>query len=148
MYHDDDYDYDDCPGCGRRDYGWEMPDVRSTLYISHCRCKPACVCTDEERKDYDSEFQGCICQDNGCECDRSEVKVTIRRIFDRECNYCGGWDYRCVWDVSLDGTVVKTTESEADADAYVSRTFPTAEAPERDYAWESEAWLRRAEGWG
>jgi len=145
MYHDD---YDDCPGCGRRDYGWDMPDVRSTLYISRCRCKQGCVCTDAEREELGYEPGECICQENGCECDRSTVKVTIRRVWDQECGHCDGVDYRCVWDVSLDGTVVKSADSEEDADAYVSRTFPTAEAPERDEAWESERWLRRAEGWG
>jgi hypothetical protein len=144
------YDYEDCPGCGRRDYGWEMPDVRATLTINNCRCKDGCVCTDEERTEFspDEPFDGCICEENGCECDHVTIKVVIRRIFDQECAHCGGPDYRCVWDVQLDGTVVKTFDAEEKADAYIGKVFPTAEAPERDYAWESEAWLRRAEGWG
>lgn len=139
--------YDDCPGCGVTDYGWEMPDVRSTLTINGCRCKPECVCTSEDRGEDYAEGE-CICEENGCDCDHSEVKVRVRRVFDRECGYCGGADYRCVFDVLLDGQTVRECKDEHEADAYIARVFPSAEAPEPDYAWESERWLRRAEGWG
>jgi len=126
MYHNDE---PDCSGCGRYDHGFDMPDVRSTLYISTCE-------------------GGEDCEEGDCDCESIAVKVTIRRIFDRECNLCGGCDYRCVYDLSLDDQHVKRFESESDADAYAAKVFPTAKAPERDYAWESEAGLRRAEGWG
>jgi len=126
MYYEDG---SDCPGCGRYDHGFDMSDVRTSLLIPTC----------EGSKE---------CEEEGCECESIAVKVTVKRIFDRECEYCGGADYRCVFDLSLDGSHVKRFSSESDADAYAAKVFPTAEAPERDYAWESEAGLRRAEGWG
>ena len=143
--------YDDepgCPGCGVRDYGWEMPDVRSTLFISNCRCKTACVCTDAERTELDYEPGECICTENGCECDSTKIQVRINRIWDRECGHCGGADWRPEWQVLKDGKVVATVPSENAAGAVIEAEYPDAEAPERDYAWESEAGLRRAEGWG
>ena len=116
------HDYDnDCHGCGRYDHGFEMPDVRSTLYIG------------EEPDDDD---------------DRPCLKVTIRREWDRTCPECGGGDYRCLFDLTLDGVRVRTFKSDHEADRYIERAFPTARAPEPDYAWESERALRQAEGWG
>jgi hypothetical protein len=144
------YHYDDepgCPGCGVRDYGFDSPDVRSTLYVSNCRCKGGCVCTDEDRAG-DFEPGECICVVNGCECDQTTIKVRINRIWDRECSHCGGVDWRPEWQVLKDDRVVATVPSEAAADAVVAAEYPDAEPPERDYAWESEAPLRRAEGWG
>jgi len=142
------YDDGDCPKCGVRDYGFEMSDVRSTLYISNCRCKGGCVCTDEERgEDYAADE--CICAENGCECeDQTTIKVRINRIWDQQCSYCDGVDWRPEWQVLKDDKVVATVPSERAADAVVEAEFPNAEPPERDYAWESEAGLRRAEGWG
>lgn len=139
--------YDDCPECGREDLGWEMPDVRSTLTINACKCKPECVCTPEDRGDDYADGE-CICEENGCDCDHHEVKVRINRVFDRECMTCGGVDYRCEFAVLLDGTCVSVAKTEEDADDFIARVFPTAEAPAPDYDWESERWLRRAEGWG
>ena len=144
------HDHDDCPGCGATDYGFEMPDVRSTLYISNCRCKAECVCTDEERKSYDPEAEAnlCICVDNGCDCDQTTIQVKINRIWDKTCSYCDGADWRPEWQVLKDGKVVATVPSETAAHAVIEAEFPDAQPPERDYAWESEAGLRRAEGWG
>lgn len=122
-------DEQDCPGCGQYDHGFDMSDVRSNLNISTCEGS-------EE------------CEENGCECEGITIKVTIKRIYDVDCNFCDGIDYRCVFDLSVDGAVIKRFASKDLADSYVSKVFPTAEAPERDYAWESEAGLRRAEGWG
>ena len=127
MYHYEDHDH--CPGCGRNDLGWEMSDVRSSLEISTCD---------------DSES----CEEGCCDCETHRVKVTIRRVWDRTCDYCDGADYRCVYDLSLDGVTLKTFASEAAADDYAAKVFPTAKAPEPDYAWESERGLRIAEGWG
>lgn len=124
MYHDD------CPGCGAYDHGWDMSDVRTTLYISTC--------------DEDNE----ACQEAECDHEDHVIKVTIRRVWDQRCGYCDAADYRCVYDLTLDGARVKTFGSEAEADDYAAKVFPTAQPPERDYAWEGEAWLRRCEGWG
>jgi hypothetical protein len=153
VYYDD---YDGgCPGCGVRDYGFDEPDVRSTLYIANCRCKPACVCTESEKKDYmgDAEGEGfgkdeCICAVNGCECDRDEIKVRINRIWDQSCAYCDGADWRPEWHIVKDGKVIATVPSEDAAHAVIAAEYPDAEAEEPDDAWESEKWLRRAEGWG
>jgi hypothetical protein len=148
------YDYEDepsCPGsCGRNDHGWNTSDTRLTRTIAGCRCLDQCVCTDEERADYTPDaFDGCMCEDNGCGCDNdTTIKVVIQRIWDKTCDYCEGSDYRCAFSVLLDGASIKQFASQADADSYVERVFPTAVVPERDYAWESEAGLRRAEGWG
>lgn len=144
------YDYDDydgCPGCGRRDYGFEMSDVRGTYYIRNCRCKAKCVCTPVEQKDYaDESFKGCICEDNGCDCDRITIKIIIDRVFDQQCSHCGGADYRCVYNVTKDGEHVTQCGDESDAHTYIERHYPDAEVPEPDYAWESERWLRAAGG--
>lgn len=144
------YDYDeepDCRGCGVRDVGFETPDIRSTLYISNCRCKGGCVCTDEERSG-DYAPSECICVENGCDCDQTTIQVKINRIWDKQCSYCDGIDWRPEWQVLKDGSVVASVPSESAADAVISAEYPTAQPPERDYAWESEAGLRRAEGWG
>jgi hypothetical protein len=142
------YDYDgDCPGCGVRDYGFEMPDVRTTLYISNCRCKDGCVCQDDvPDEDFQRDLE-CCCVD-GCECDRIKIQVKINRIWDKECGHCGGVDWRPEWLVLKDGKTVATVPSENAADAVIAAEFPQAKADEPDYAWESERWLRRAEGWG
>lgn len=140
----------DCPGCGQEDHGWNMPDVRSTLHINNCTCATACQCDEKEMQELGYEPDECMCEVNGCDCADREItiKVVIRRIFDRTCEYCDGSDYRCVYDVKLDSQVVKTVNSEDEADAYIAKVFPTAKPPERDYAWESERGLRIAEGWG
>jgi hypothetical protein len=143
MYDDE----PDCPKCGARDYGFEMPDVRSTLYISNCRCKAECVCTDEQRGD-DYEPSDCICVENGCECEETMIQVRIKRIWDTVCSLCDGIEWRPEWQVLKDGKVVATVPSEGSADAVVGAEFPEAKLPERDLAWESEAPLRAAEGWG
>ena len=144
------HDYDgDCPGCGVKDYGFEMPDIRSTLIISGCRCKAECVCTDEERTELEYEPGECICEENGCECDQDiKIQVKINRVWDKTCSHCDGVDWRPEWQVLKDGKVVATVPSESAADAVVGAEYPEAEPPERDLAWESEAPLRRAEGWG
>jgi hypothetical protein len=140
--------YDDCPECGRVDHGWQMPDVRSTLTIDGCRCRPECACDPAEKLDLGFDPDECMCETNGCECDHNTIKIRVRRIFDRECTTCLGVDYRCVFDVLLDGQQVKTCGSESEADAFVARVFPTAAPPEPDWAWISERGLRIAEGWG
>jgi hypothetical protein len=119
MYYEDE---PDCRGCGVRDYGFEMPDVRTTLYV-------ACGCSDE------------------CECERTKVQTRIKRIWDKECGQCGGVDWRPSWEVLKDGVVVATVPSENAADAVIAAEFPTAES-DYDPAWESERGLRIAEGWG
>ena len=148
-YHDD--DDDDCPGCGRRDLGFELPDVRSTLRIPACRCKTSCVCTPEEKADAFDKFEaepGCICEDLGCDCEDDKIEVKINRIWDQTCGHCDGADWRPEFQVLLNGKVVATVPSEEAADAVIQAEYPSAEAPEPDWAWESEKWLRRAEGWG
>jgi hypothetical protein len=141
--------YDDCPGCGREDLGWNMSDVRQTLHISDCRCVPSCVCSAEEKLDFgDADFDDCICEENGCDCGQITIKVKVRRVFDRECEVCMGADYRCVYDVLLDGKTVKTCSDESEADSFVAKVFPTAKHPDPDWAWISERPLRIAEGWG
>jgi hypothetical protein len=139
--------YEDCPGCGRYDHGFNMSDVRSNLTIDCCKCQPKCSCTTEDRGDDYSDDE-CVCRENGCDCDHHKVKVTVQRVFDKDCDYCGGVDYRCVFNVTLDGARIKRCESEREADAFVAKVFPTAKPPERDLAWESERPLRIAEGWG
>jgi hypothetical protein len=125
------YEEEGCRDCGSgaTDYGYEMSDVRNTLVINNC------VEGDE------------ACENGDCDC-KVTIKVTIRRYISGSCESCGDYIHSCVYDLSLDGTKIKTFKSESDADAYAAKVFPTAEAPERDYAWESEAGLRRAEGWG
>ena len=119
--------YDDCRTCGVRDYGWEMSDVRTSLSIPSC--------TED-------------CEEGDCDCDSIPVKVTIRRVWDQDCTSCGSVTYRCVYDLTLDGALVKTFDSEHEADDYAALVFPSAKAPEPDYDWESERGLRQAEGWG
>ena len=129
MYHD----YDDepsCPECGQYDHGFNMSDVRTTLKIS--------TCTEGEE----------ACDEGYCEDEPITIKVTVRRVWDRTCSTCGGGDYRCVYDLTLDGAKLKTFNSESDADSYAEKVFPSAKPPERDLAWESERGLRIAEGWG
>ena len=136
MYYDD---YDDgCPGCGVRDYGWELSDTRGTLYHGDCSCKGGCTCEQAE----------CPCDEgDDCSCERSKIQIQINRIWDQECDYCGGVDWRPEWLVLKDGKTVATVPSEAAAWAVVEAEFPGAES-DYDPAWESERWLRRAEGWG
>lgn len=147
MYDDDGYDGDSCRLCGRRDYGFEMDDVRSTLYMSNCECKAKCKCSDEQK----AENEGlCLCSDeaDGCQCEQIKIQVRINRIWDKQCEGCDGLDWRPEWQVLQDGKVIATVPTEAAADAVVEVMFPEAESPPRDEAWESEKWLRRAEGWG
>jgi hypothetical protein len=125
MYYDDE---PDCRGCGVRDYGFDMPDVRSTLYVSKCET-PA------------------ECEEDGCECEQTKIQVRIKRIWDKECGYCGGVDWRPSWEVLEDGKVIATVPSESAADAVVEAEYPSAES-DYDPAWESERGLRIAEGWG
>lgn len=151
MYDDDDYDGDSCRSCGRRDYGWDMPDTRTTLYISKCKCKTKCVCTDEERAEFKMDPGDCACErgESCCEDDaETKIEVHLNRIWDQTCPGCDGADWRPEWQVLKDGVVVATVPSEAAADAVIEAEFPDAEAPERDEAWESERMLRRMEGWG
>lgn len=140
------YDEPGCPGCGVRDYGWELPDVRSTLFHGDCRCKANCVCTAEDRGE-DLADGECVCEECGCECERSKIQIRINRVWDRECSYCGGVDWRPSWVVLKDGKTIATVPSESAAHAVVEAEWPTAE-PDYDPAWESERWLRQAEGWG
>jgi hypothetical protein len=145
VYDHDDYDGDSCRSCGRRDYGFEMPDTRTTLYQSNCACKSKCVCTDEMRADLGLDEGVCAC-DGDCNCESIKVEIRINRIWDQACEACGGVDWRPEWQVLQDGKVIATTRSEAAADAVVGAEFPEAESF-RDEAWESERMLRRMEGW-
>jgi hypothetical protein len=151
MYDDGYDDGDSCRACGRRDYGFEMNDVRTTLYISNCQCKTKCVCTDEMRAEFKLDAGDCACcngDDCCCDAEETEIQVRINRIWDKRCESCEGVDWRPEWQVIKDGVVVATVPSEAAADAVIEAEYPNAEAPPRDEAWESEKWLRRAEGWG
>ena len=117
----------DCPRCGVEDHGFNMNDTRSTVYMTDCdgTCDP----------------------DDGCECERVKIQTRIQRIWDQTCDYCGSTDWRASWQVLKDGKVIATVPSENAADAVIDAEFPNAEA-DYDAAWESEAGLRRAEGWG
>ena len=51
------------------------------------------------------------------------------------------------WNVSGPDCSINVP-SHTDVEAVVMAIWPNARSPRRDYAWESEAGLRRAEGWG
>lgn len=142
-------DGDSCRSCGVRDYGFDLPDVRSTLHIQNCTCKNGCKCDEETRADLGLDEDECAC-DNGqdCNCDRVKIQVRINRIWDRECEACGGVDWRPEWQVLKDDVVIATVPSEVAASAVIGTEFPDAEPEPRDEAWESERFLRMAEGWG
>lgn len=147
----DDYDGDSCRKCGVRDYGFEMPDTRSTLYISNCQCKTACVCTDEMREEFKLDPGACACskgEECCCDAEPTKIEVRINRIWDQTCEACGGVDWRPEWQVLKDDVVIATVPSEAAANAVIGTEFPDAEPEPRDDAWESERYLRIAEGWG
>jgi hypothetical protein len=149
MYDHD--DHDGCPRCGVRDYGFDMPDTRRTLYIRNCQCKGGCVCTEETRADLGLDEDECACsEDNGgCNCDADiKLQVRINRVWDQRCEACDSADWRPEWQVLQDGKVIATVLSEEAANAVMEVMFPNAEAEAPDPAWESERWLRRAEGWG
>jgi hypothetical protein len=147
MYDDDGYDGDECRKCGVRDYGFEMPDVRSTVYQQNCACKNGCKCSDEDKQHNGGE---CVCHPefDGCQCEQIRIDVRINRIWDQTCPACDGVDWRPEFQVLQDGKVIATVPTEGAADAVVEALFPDAEAPPRDDAWESERMLRRMEGWG
>lgn len=149
MYDDDpdygDYSPGDCPKCDAVDYGFELPDERTTYRIPKCGCKErGCQCTDEMREEHGVE--GCICADE-CQCESLTASVRINRIWDKRCSYCGQTDWRPEWQVVVDRKVVATTPTEDSAEAVLHSLYPDAEE-DHDPAWESEKWLRRAEGWG
>jgi hypothetical protein len=73
--------YDDCPGCGVTDYGWEMPDERARIVWD-------LVGWDPETGEYEEAVF---------------ATITIRRIWDRTCNYCDGADWRPEWELKLPG---------------------------------------------
>jgi len=113
----------DCPKCDAVDYGFELPDTRATYYIP------------------------CDCGEDDCEecCELEVVEVRIERIWDKECPYCHGVDWRPQWQVVKDGKVIATTPSENAAHAVIKAEWPNAE-PYRDEAWESERFLRQVGG--
>jgi hypothetical protein len=101
------------------DYGFEMSDVRETRYVYG-----------------DDEDEGDV---------EKTIKVVVRREY-FPCDCERGSDYRCVYDVKEDGSVVHTSKDEGKALEYINRKYPTAESyVEED---DGEGWLRRAEGWG
>jgi hypothetical protein len=116
------------------DHGWDMPDQRATYYVYG------------PIQHYDD------CEEpEDCDCDEREVDKTITVVIERvwkECECEMGSDYDCRYSVKVNGSTECSFDSEHKADTYISIAYPKAEAPEPDPDWESERWLRRAEGWG
>lgn len=137
------------------DYGYDLPDLRATYEIREVEPTglefERAVCDSCEPK---GTADRAICGDHwfGDEDGRGEitgtVKVTIKRLH-RPCD-CGSGHMAFYGTNTLISGPGSTLEVPpwTDTRALIRAVWPTAEEPERDEAWESERWLRRAEGWG
>jgi hypothetical protein len=114
------------------DHGWDMPDQRAVYYTYHP------VQHDEECYD---DCDDCYPEIN------QTITINIERIW-KECKCGMGSDYECRYAVAIDSIKECSFDSQHKANTYINIAYPDAQLPEYDPDWESERWLRRAEGWG
>ena len=101
------------------DLGFQLPDVRDSFDVF----------------DEHGEIAG-------------SITVRIVRSWDRcDCGSDESVMTGYTWNVSGPDCSINVP-SHADVEAVIMAIWPNARRPGRDYAWESEAGLRRAEGWG
>lgn len=111
----------DCPKCDAIDYGFELPDVRAKYHLENCLCERDCKCS----KAILEEHEGCAC-DEYCSCDPIVLTVQISRVWDQQCGYCGGTDWRPEWLGKKDGKTIVYAESEGQAGDALLAMFPKA----------------------
>jgi len=137
-----------CDNCNPRfddnenqDYGFDLPNERVTFEIKvPCGCRTDVEYADSEEGCDNCEWTGFV----------DDIKLTVRihRVsISCECGEGNDWkpEFRIYKDGIDEGVWF---DSQAKAEAWIGIQYPEAEVPEVDPAWESERYLRRAEGWG
>lgn len=124
------------------DYGFELNDERAVLFIR----EPCSECNPDAKEYVD---EGCeACNSTGWDFEHhAKLTIRIQRNW-RPCECGEGTDYDCTFVVAKDGKDECWFDAEDKAHTWISIQYPNAAAPEPDPDWESERWLRRAEGWG
>ena len=112
----------DCPKCDVTDVGFELPDTRATFYLPE----------DDENLDENLE--------------QLEITISINRVW-KQCAIChSGMDFDVEWIVTGPDGRCWNVPSQNAAYKLIETEWPEAEE-DHDTAYESERWLRRAEGW-
>ena len=124
-----------CPHDENRDYGYDVPDERA-VYEIRVGCK--CGGSDE----------GCsLCEWTGY-LDDIRLTVRIHRV-STPCACGEGNDWKPEFHVYKDGIDEGVWfDEQGKAETWIELQYPEATVPEIDSAWESERYLRQAEGWG
>lgn len=123
------------------DHGFSLPDVRETYEV----WGPCDACDHSGAMSGPEECDECYGHN---EVATGIIKISIVRKWD-QCD-CGSGEMvitSCPWLISgpgFEGTFPQSVNTRA----VVLAIWPTAREPEPDYAWASEAGLRKAEGWG